>query len=332
MKIRKEAVILGIVIVVLSLYLIFNKSDRSLYELPELKPIQGSDISKMTLVSSEGSILFIRKTGKWVINEKAYPGDETSIKRVTDIVANLTLTTLISESKNYERYDLDPNHGITIKAWAGDKLVREFDVGKAASGLRHTFVKLAGDHRVYHAEENFRSRVQGQADKFRDKTVMSFGPDLIEQVQVSTADGQGIFIKEKSTDRAPEASGKTSADGDTPEMESANFVWKNAAGEVVKENKLTKMLDDFSSLKCSTFIYDRQKDDFKDPIVSITFKGKEEYTLKIYARLEKDDSKYPALSSQNDYLFFIPKWQADQVIKALVDIVPLEKETAAEGE
>ena len=49
MKIRKEAIILGIVIVVLSLYLIFNKSDRSLYELPELKPVPVSIISKMTI-------------------------------------------------------------------------------------------------------------------------------------------------------------------------------------------------------------------------------------------------------------------------------------------
>ena len=115
MKIRKEAIILGVVIVVLSLYLIFNKSDRSLYELPELKPILSSKISKMTLDSSEGSIVFIRKAGGWVINEEAYPGDETNIKRVADIVADLTLTTLISESKNYGRYDLGPENAITIK-------------------------------------------------------------------------------------------------------------------------------------------------------------------------------------------------------------------------
>ena len=41
MKIRKEAVILGVVIVALSLYLIFNEGDRSLYELPNLRPDSG---------------------------------------------------------------------------------------------------------------------------------------------------------------------------------------------------------------------------------------------------------------------------------------------------
>ena len=323
MKIRKEAVILGIVIVVLSLYLIFNKSDRSLYELPEIKPIQGSEISKIALDSSEGSIIFLQKAGQWVINYEAYPADKNSIKRVVDVVTNLRLTTLISESKNYERYDLDPNHKITIKAWAGRNLVREFDVGKAASGYRHTFVKLGENHRVYNANENFRSSLQGPADKFRHKTVMSFEPGQIEQVQVSKIEWQEVFVKEISTDKAPEASNETVADDDLLETEGAKPVWKNAAGEVVKENKLTKLIDDFSALKCSAFIYDRQKTDLKDPIATITFTGKQEYTLQIYEPLEKDANEYPAVSSQNEYAFFIPKWQADQVINALADIVPL---------
>ena len=318
MKIRKEAVILGILIVVLSLYLIFNERDRSLYDLPVLKPISTSELSKMTIESSEDSIVFIRRAGAWVVNEEGYPGDETSIDRVADVVANLRLTTLISESKNYGRYDLDPEHAITIKAWEGDTLVREFRVGKAVSGHRQTFVKLADDHRVYHAGEGFRNKVQGKADMFRDKTVMSFDSGQIKQVRLINKDAQGIFMKET----APETPSEKPADGDSQKTKTVHSVWRNADGEVVKENKLTKLMDDFSSLKCSAFVYDRQKSEFTEPIAMITFQGAEEDTLQIFEPLEKDASEYPAISSQNDYLFLVPKWQADQVINALADIVP----------
>lgn len=328
MKIRKEAVILGIVIVLLSLYLIFNKRDRSLYELPDLKPISASKISKMTLDSPEGSIAFIRKAGAWVVNEEAYAGDKSSIDGVANIVANLRLTTLISETKNYERYDLDPEHAIIVKAWEDDTLVREFSVGKAASGHRQTFVKLADDHRVYHAGEDIRNRIQGNADTFRDKTVMSFEPGQIEQVQLIKKDAQGTFVKEK----APEVSSEKPADGASPKIKTANDVWRNAAGEVVKAQKLTKLIDDFSSLKCSAFVYDRQKADFTDPIAMISFQGAEEYTLQIFDGLEKEASEYPAISSQNDYLFIVPKWQADQVLNALAEIVPPEKVDAKADE
>jgi hypothetical protein len=320
MKIRKEAVILGVVIVVLSLYLIFNKSDRSLYDLPNIKPVPVSEISKISMDSSEGSILLIQKAGEWVVNQEAYPGDKNTIKQVAEIISNLSMTTLISESENYERYDLDPDHKIIVKAWAGDTLVREFDVGKAASGHRHTYVKLAGNHRVYHAGESFRNRMQGKADKFRDKAVMSFEPDQIQQIQLSKKDEQSVFIKEKT----PEVSNKTPTDGEPLEMEEAKPVWKNAAGDVVKDNKLTKLIGDLSSLKCSAFIEDREKTDFKDPIVTVTLKGSEEFSLSIFERSEKGASRYPAISSQNDYAFFLPKWQADQVVKALDDIVPVE--------
>lgn len=328
MKIKKEFIFLGIAIVLLSLYLIFKTSDRSLYELPELDPVLPSKISKITLDSSKGSVVLTRKAGGWVINEEAYPGDEASIKRVSDIVGNLTLTTLISESKNYDRYDLGPERAITIKAWEGDTLVREFDVGKAASSHRHTFVRLAGDQRVYHAQESFRSRVEGNADTFRDKTVLSFETDQIEQVQISKQDAQGVFIREKNS----EADSAKASDGDAPEMEAADSIWRNAAGEIVKKDKLTKLIDDFSSLKCRAFIYDRQKPDFTKPIAGATFKGAENYTVHIFEPLEKDASEYPAISSQNDYPFMVPKWQADQIMNALADIVPFEKEDAAGGE
>ena len=321
MKIRKEAIILGVVIVVLSLYLIFNKSDRSLYDLPHIEPVPVSEISKISMDSSEGSILFIQKAGQWVVNQEAYPGDKNTIKQVAEIIANLTMTTLVSESKNYERYDLDPQHKIIVKAWAGDSLIREFDVGKAASGHRHTYVKLAGDHRVYHARESFRNRIQGKADKFRDKAVMSFEADQIQQIQLSSKDEQSVFIKEKT----PDATDKAATDGEPLEMKETKPVWKNTAGDGVNDNKLTKLLDDLSSLKCSAFIEDRKKTDFKDPIVTVTFKGSEEYSISIFERSEKGASQYPAISSQNDYAFYMPKWQADQVVKAIDGIVPVEK-------
>lgn len=328
MKIKKEVIFLGIVIVLLSMYLIFKTNDRSLYELPELKPVPLSKISKITLDSSKGSVVLTRKAGGWVVNEEAYPGDDATIKRVSDIVANLTLTTLISESKNYDRYDLGPDHAVAIKAWEGDKLVREFDVGKAASSHRHTFVRLSGDQRVYHAQENFRSRVEGNADTFRNKTVLTFETGLIEQVHISKQDAEGVFIREKN----PEAGSEKTSDGEATETKAADPIWKNATGDILEKDKITKLIDDFSSLKCRAFIYDRQKSDFTEPIARATFKGAENYTLQIFEQLEKDASEYPAISSQNDYPFMLPKWQADQIMNALADIVPSEKENATEGE
>ncbi|MBW1691689.1 MAG: DUF4340 domain-containing protein [Deltaproteobacteria bacterium] len=64
---------------------------------------------------------------------------------------------MVSESRDYSRYQLDDEHKITVKAYIGEKLTRELDVGKAAPSYRHTFVRLKENEFVYHARENFRN-------------------------------------------------------------------------------------------------------------------------------------------------------------------------------
>ena len=183
MKLRKEYVILGILIVVLSAYVLLRKSDRSFYELPVLQPVKTSDITRVTIDTPKENISLYRKGGKWVVGEQAFAADENQIKQATEIIGNLILTTLASESKNYERYELDDDHKITVKAWSEDALVRDFEVGKSAPSFRHTFVKLAGDHRVYHARENFRRVFEKTLDDLRDKTVLSFDKNQINRIR-----------------------------------------------------------------------------------------------------------------------------------------------------
>jgi len=324
MKVRKEAVILGIMIVVLSLYLIFNQKDRSLYNLPDLDPIPVSEITKLHLASPEGTIIISRKAEEWVLNKERYPGDESKIKRVVEMVANLTLATLISESENYERYELDGSHKIAVKAWKNDALIREFDVGKAASSHRHTFVKLADDHRVYQAGENLRNQFQGGVDQFRNKTVMSFDSKQITQVRIASGDENDTFMKSTSQD----VSGEASDDVGAQKSEQAASIWKNAGDNVVDEKKIARLVDEMSSLKCQSFIYGKEKSVFENPIASLALKGDDVYSLLIYDHAEDGDD-YPALSSQNEHPFYLPSWRGDKVIKFLSEMGPKDNDQAA---
>ena len=102
-----------------------------------------------------------------------------------DNIEKLTLTALVSESKNYNRYDLSGEAKINVKAWQGDSLKRDIDVGKTASSFRHTFVKTAGDDRVFHARGNFRNTFDTTVDDLRDKTILTYTPSDIQQIQIT---------------------------------------------------------------------------------------------------------------------------------------------------
>ena len=321
MKLRKEYVILGILIVVLSAYVLLRKSDHSRYKLPVLPSVKTADITRIQIDKPQETISLYRKSGNWVVGENAYPADDVQVKQITDVIGGLTLTTLISESKNYQRYELGPDNKIAVKAWNRDKLVREFDIGKTAPSYRHVFVKMAGDYRVYQGRDNFRSKFEKTLDELRDKTVLSYDKDRIKRLQLEKETTSFLFTRETL---------QTNADKGTENQTGAELskspVWKNEEGKAVQDKKLKKLVDDLARLKCRQFIYDRAKADFKEPVYAITLAGEESYSLRIFERMTKGASEYPAVSSQNDYPFLLPKWQVDRIMLKPEDIQPLEAE------
>ncbi len=149
MKIKKEFVILGILICGLLIYVFQRKADRINYELPVIPPVVQRELTKIELSKGEIPIVIKKKDDKWYIDPQGYLADSNKVKGMLDGIEQLTLAALVSESKNYNRYDLDDQNKIQIKAWQGETLKRDFLIGKTAPGSQHTFVRLARDDRVY---------------------------------------------------------------------------------------------------------------------------------------------------------------------------------------
>ena len=190
---KKEYLILAAVIVGLSIYLFARKTDRALYELPQLPEVSGKKISKIEISGPEGTTVLNRADEDWRIGPQKYPASKNKVQQMIDTIEDLKLTALISEAKDYIRYDLSDDKKISVKAWIGDSLSREFEVGKAASSFQHTFVKLAGDPKVYHARDNFRNKFDQDVNDLRDKSVLSFTVSDIQEVKlVAVEHGQNL--------------------------------------------------------------------------------------------------------------------------------------------
>ena len=53
MKIKKEYIILVLIIIVLSVYLYMRKTDRTLYELPEMPQVSEKELTKLEIAKGE---------------------------------------------------------------------------------------------------------------------------------------------------------------------------------------------------------------------------------------------------------------------------------------
>lgn len=315
MKSKKELLILSVIIAALAAYLFFHKTDRTHYELPVLAPLSDADITAIKITRGTELIELVLKNDEWRIAPENYPADAKKIKSMIDVIKNLTVTALVSETESYGRYELDDENRVQVAAMGQEKILRAFDVGKAAPSNRHTFIKLPDDARVYHARDNFRSRFDLSKDDLRDKTVLKVDRSQIHQVEITDKDGNSVFAMkqapvkvEVAPESAPQEETQTPTETAPPEL-----VWQDADGNPIKDADVTTLFNNIADLKCQSYITDKSKSDFTDPVYTLTLTGTTTHTLSIFEKLSEDEDTYPAISSENDYPFMLPGYKVDNM-------------------
>ncbi|MBU0768899.1 MAG: DUF4340 domain-containing protein [Proteobacteria bacterium] len=323
MKLKKEYVILAAILVALILYLALHRSNRIHYQLPELSEVTGKHISKLEITTAGNSIIFNQKNNTWHIDPKGYRADSTKVKNILNVIEKLKLTALVSESKNYIRYDLSNDKNIHVKAWQDKTLLREFDIGKAATTFKHTFVKLPDDPNVYHARGDFRRDFDRSVDDFRDKTVLSYAQNTIQGIEFFHEKETISLSRKEIPETLPEKRDEPAAKA-SKELKTKT-VWEDTKGHEVAPSKISSLLSFLSSLECERYLDDLKKDDFKNPIYTVTLKGEKEYSLLVFAKKDKNAKNYSAISSENESPFSLSDTQVD-TIKSKLDEILNEKE------
>lgn len=331
MKSGKEYLILIGIAVVLVLYLVFHQSDRTLYELPELPQIEAAEVSRIEIhipadadgnkgtqeqTASGGKTLeLVKAGGKWRIQPQDHAAAANKVDPMIDAITGLQLTALVSEAKNYTRYELGEEQRITVKAWADDKLVRSFAIGKKASSTQHTFVKLPDDPRVYHASSNFRHRFEQSAESLRDKTVFAVKPEKVQAIEIRQEETRLAISRVQ-----PEVTVSAEKEKQGTPAENANEgrpIWQNARGEAVPADAVEGLLDALSMLKCKSYITERKADDFSDPIYTVKLTTDQTHTLSIFEQTSEDADTYPAVASGIRDPFHLSNYKAENIMSAI---------------
>ena len=115
MKRKKELIILAIITLALVLYLTFRNQNRTQYQLPEIPQISKFDITKIEILKKGSSLVLARKDNAWYVSPQEYPLDKTKMDSMLDVIDDLILDGLVSESKSYFRYDLDDEKTVRIQ-------------------------------------------------------------------------------------------------------------------------------------------------------------------------------------------------------------------------
>ena len=323
MKLKKEYFILAAILVALILYLALHRSNRTHYQLPELSEVSGKHISKLEITTAGNSIIFNKKDDKWYIEPKGYRADSTKVENMLKVIEKLKLTALVSESKNYIRYDLSNDKNIHVKALQDKTLLREFDIGKAAPTFKHTFVKLPNNPNVYHARGDFRRNFDRSADDFRDKTVLSFAQNAIQGITLIHEKKTISLSRKEIPETLPDKKDKSAAKA-SKELKTKP-VWEDTNGHEVVSSKIRSLLSFLNNLECEKYLDALKKEEFKNPIFTVTLKGEKEYSLLVFAKKDKKAKNYSAISSENESPFSLSGTQVDTIKSKLDEILNVKE-------
>ncbi|MFO7749650.1 MAG: DUF4340 domain-containing protein [Desulfobacteraceae bacterium] len=316
---KKEYFVLAAVIAALSVYLLLHKENRDNYVLPEMASLEVSDITEIDIEKQESRFSLEKKEGSWFVNQERFPADSEKIDTIIDVVKDLDVTALVSEKNDLARYHLDRENKIRVEVMAGDETVRKFDLGKPAPTYHHTFVRLEGDKKVYHARTDFRSDFDVTLDDLRDKTVFSFDRKSVQTVAVEKEGKREVFFQEERSQEAK-------ASPETPAEEKEQKVWQAKSGVGFDKEALNALLSMVSDLSCSGYAGSgpgQEAPGRDEPICKITV---DDATLRLYGKNQAE--RYLGISSQNRYPFLLDRIQADDLISKVDLLLGLtERET-----
>lgn len=333
---KKEIIILGVVIVLLLGYLLFKSSDKVHYKIPGLETVKTEDIDKIEIIKEDATIQLAKQDDKWVIAPQGFPTDSAKIEKVTGTISGLTLTELVSKSRSYTRYDLTKEKAIHVKAYNKDNVLRDFEIGKTGATYGHTFVKIAGDSNVYYARESFRSHFDVKTGDLRDKKVLTLDSNEISEITIRQEGKTVVFSKQVKSVEPPKPEVKEGETPPPPQQPQEEISWVKDDGTKGEKSKVDSLINQLTNLSCQDYIEDKTKEDFAalTPLYTLKLKGSKDFVITIFPKPEKKegddetsgDDKHPVLSSESPYPFLLNSWKADQIMKKPGDLLPEKKE------
>ena len=286
MKKYLEYIILAAVALASLLYIGFRDTSRINYDLPSFRMISRDDFTKLEISGRKDVPLTLeKKDSGWLLSDGDYAADTGRINRLLDAVEEVVPVDLVSESSNHSRYDLDEEKRLTLKAWNGERLVREIYFGKLSTSGNYNYVLFPGDENVYTLRGNLSSILESDINSFRSKNVMNLNRNDVIKIEY-TAEGTNRIITKSGDDK-----------------------WTDQEGAELAPDKTNTLLGTLSNLNCQEFL------DTKPSGNSRTIKlaaSTGEYTLQLF---DKTDKGFPGISSSHNHPFLLTEYTGNRILE-----------------
>lgn len=307
---KKEYLILIVLILLFSAYLFLHKENKDTYTLPQIKKIDTTQVTGLILEKKDGPVKFTRKEKQWFLTDKDYPADSALVESMLDALKTLKLSALVSEKQDLKRYELDDESRIMVMVMKNDDTVFEFSMGKTAPTQNHTFVMIKDDKNIYHAGGNLKSHFDRTVEDFRDKKVLEFKEASLKKV-ILEKDGKSKILASKEEKK---------------DKDKIDVVWSSEDGAFVDNQVVSTLLSTLSFLKCQKYLDSPTKAELekKSPLCKIILENETGLELILF-KGDKEEKLY-GISSMNNYAFELSRFNGREIVSNVEKLLGIKKD------
>lgn len=339
---KKEYIVLIILIIGLSLYLGLRKDDQVHYELPAIPKVDTTRIDRIEIAKADRLVVLNKGENGWTVTDKQFAANPDEIKQMLDTLKAIKLSALVSEAKEIARYELDDAHAIKIKALAKNQVLRSIIIGKTAPSNNHTFIcldaqKEALNQTVYQANGNFKPQFDKEAADFRDKKVLGFDLESIKKITLEKQEQTATYVKALEPETTNQQPATTDQQKDKTQKALAaeksgnkKATWKNQDGTVADQKIVSDLLSSLSTLECQTFIDDDKATQLKEkhPSCKILLENDTTFVLSLFDKNNNQDVE--GSCSFTPYAFTLPSYKADDIASYTDQLLGIVKQDTTE--
>jgi hypothetical protein len=329
---KKEYIILIILIIGLIAYLGLKKDNQVHYELPTIPQVDTTRIDRVE-ISKAGRLVVLNKgENGWTVTDKKFSANPEDIEQMIGTLKAIKLSALVSEAKDLARYELDDTHAVKVKALAGKEAVRSFVIGKTAPSYNHTFIYLDDkDRTVYQANGNFKSQFDKEIADFRDKKVLEFDPAGVKKVTLEKQGQIVTLIKSQTPKTTDQEKDETKKDLIEKKPLHEESTWKKEDGSVTDQKTISDLLSSLSKLECQAFLDEDKAARLKEiqPSCKILLENDKTFILNLFNKNENQDVE--GSCSYTPYAFTLTSYKAEDIVSYADKLLGIQQQDSTES-
>ena len=261
----------------------------------------GAEPDKIRIENAGDVIELVKSDDGWTVGERRYKADTAAVDALVNAVKNIRVLDTVAQAGSDavdERYEIDKENAIVVRAYKGDELVRTLTIGKTSSTGSQSYLTLDGKKDICLVSGTLRDTFKKDVAALRSKVVYTV--DTSDLTAVSESMGSTVLSIVKSGDPA---AGTASGGAANVDAEKA----ANWAASLTRLNADSWLDDDFVLPPAS------------ESVTVITAGGKA-ITVSVYKEGDGDDAKYYGTCSETPYKFALSLYSAGKYLKTAADI------------